>query len=190
MSNERLETVEKLSGLVATEHRDHEAARGELMEVEAALLDKLVMTVKPALPALCSKLVKRERSYYVQPMQREAEIDYHEERGVILAGGREKRRLDQKRGLFEGEALALLRTGAWARLTYTGAWSQWEREDALEETTLACLDSRAVVAAWDVGEIISALEVALKGQAEGSRKKRTQEIRERVAAVAALVKLA
>lgn len=194
MTTERIEAVEKLSALsvaVAAEHAEHEAAREELVTAEAALLDRIVATVKPTLPALCSKLVSRDRLYWIGSVRTERETEYHDERGLIVAGGRRSKHHDQNRGAYVGQALVVMRSGAWGSLAYSGSWSRWQGESNVEETTLtAVADSRAVASEWDVDEIIATLEAVLQGQTSGAKAKRTEEIRRRLGAIGALVKLA
>lgn len=190
----RTESLERLSALAATvaaDLQEHEAVRDELETAEAALLDKLLARVKPALPALCSKLVKRDRNYYVQAGKRGHDIEHHAERGVILAGdGPTRKQRTEHGGTYEGVHLALLESGSWGELVYAGSWSKrgTQSDSDTRKNTLRVMDSRTVAHEWHVDEIIEGLDEALEKQATDTRKKRTEELRERLAAVVALVK--
>ncbi|HRY43420.1 MAG TPA: hypothetical protein P5164_05680 [Thermoanaerobaculia bacterium] len=186
------ETLASLAANVAAQHDEMTVAMEEERAAEERLLGQLVEAVRPALRALSSRLLASERTFWPDNVSTATEKDYHEDRGVRLAGsGPERDHPRANRGAIEGLDLVLLDDGTFARLDWSGHWSRWQGEEDLEESTLARVSLRDVVDGWDVDQLAAALHERLEAQMTGRAPKRTASARQRaekLAAVSSLLK--
>lgn len=174
------ETLANLAANVAAQHDEMTAAVEEERAAEERLLGQLVEAVRPALRALSSRLLASERTFWPDNVSTATEKDYHEERGVRLAGsGPERDHPRANRGTIEGLDLVLLDDGTFARLDWSGHWSKWQGEGDLEESTLTRVSLRDVVDGWDVDQLAATLHERLEAQMAGRAPKRTASARER-----------
>ena len=180
-----------LAAKVAEQHATMEAAFEEERAAEEVLLGQLVDAVRPALRALSSRLKASEKVFWPDSVSTATEKSYHDERGVILAGtGPERDHPRANDGAIEGRDLVLLDDGDFARLDWSGYWTNWRGRTSKETSTLTRITLRDVVETWDVDEIAAALSERLEAQLSGRATKTTASARQRtekLRAVAALL---
>jgi hypothetical protein len=189
------ETLATLATTAATVAKDHEAfteAIDTQNAAEAALLGRIIETVKPALRALASRIVKLDRSTSGQngcnPVEQK---EYFDERGVCLvdAFDREKDTTGNE-GTYGGSRLYLLDDGRLAEVDREGTWSQWQGAWSGYEATLTIVDATTAQRHYHLTDMVEALNTKLEEQAKGSKAKRTKAAQaraEKLAAVASLV---
>jgi hypothetical protein len=188
------ETLATLATTAATVAKDHEAfttALATQSQAEAALLGRIIETVKPALRALASRIFRTWRTTSgrngCNPVE---EKDYFDERGVCLVDAFEREKDDTgNRGTYGGSRLYLLDDGRLAEVDRTGSWSQWQGEWNTEECTLEIVDVATAQRHYHLADIIEALNTKLEEQAKGSKTKRTKAATERASKLAALTTL-
>ncbi|HPA50134.1 MAG TPA: hypothetical protein PLP50_00915 [Thermoanaerobaculia bacterium] len=174
------ETLANLAANVAAQHDEMTAAVEEERAAEERLLGQLVEAVRPALRALSSRLLASERTFWPDNVSTATEKDYHDERGVRLAGsGPERDHPRANDGGIEGTDLVLLEDGTFARLDWSGSWSRWQGAASHEDSALTRISLRDVVDGWDVDQLAAALHERLEAQMAGRAPKRTASARER-----------
>lgn len=185
-----LSTLERLAPVVEAQHGALVAAIDEETTAEAALLEKVVDLVRPALKALSSRLLASERVFWPDSVSTATEESYHEERGVRLAGsGPERDHPRANDGAIEGTDLVLLEDGTFARVDWSGSWTRWQGRTSHEESELTRLSLADVVAGWDVDDIAGALVGKLEGHVNGNAPKTTAAAKARAETLRAVVAL-
>jgi hypothetical protein len=189
-----IKRIEELAGMVAEQHADMRAAYGAERAAEAAVLEAALAAARPALRALVGRIVREERTVWHDNAYTSTERDYHEERGVAVAGsGPERLHPRDTDGRWAGHTLYLLEDGRLAQVAWGGTWTKWQGcgstltgELRIYESVLACIED-----GWDAEEAVAGLAEALERQAAGrapERAKAARERAERLAAVARLLK--
>lgn len=177
---------------VASVHADLTSARSAEEQAEAELLDALIAAVKPALPALSSRIVASERTTGIATDRQRDAKTWREEKGLCVtgtpgparAGGRDTR------GEYKGYDLFLLADGTWLELAYEGSWSNWQGESCLWSTTSRKLTSLDVAREYDdVPALVERIEKALAAYANGNATKRAQAARSRAEELRAVLTL-
>ncbi len=191
MDDQAVTKLDSLARQVADQHATMEAAFDEERDAEAAFLEKVVASVRPALRALSCALVATDRHFWVSSVETDREKTYHTERGVIVAGdGPERDHPTANDGAIVGTSLVLLDDGSFARLDWSGGWTRWQGRASETRSTLTRLSLREVVDTWDAEEVAAALAERLDGQLSGKATKTTAASRaraEKLRAVSALL---
>ena len=192
VTSETLATLATTAATVAKDHQAFTEALATQNQAEAALLKRIIDTVKPALRALASRIVKLDRSTSGQngcnPVEQK---EWFEERGVCIvdAFDREKDATGNE-GTFGGSRLFLLDDGRLAEVDRTGTWSQWQGAWSGYEATLTIVDVGTAQRHYHLTDMIEALNTKLAEQVKGEKAKRTKAAHaraEKLAAVASLV---
>jgi hypothetical protein len=189
-----IKRIEELAGQVTAQHAEQQAAYGAERAAEAAVLEAALAAARPALRALVGRIVREERTVWHDNAYTSTERDYHEERGVLIAGTMaEQAHPRDTDGRYTGEALYLLDNGQLAQVEWGGNWTKWQGRGStmtgelrVYESPLACVED-----GWDAEEAVAGLAEALERQAAGrapERAKAARERAERLAAVARLLK--
>ena len=169
-----------LAARVAAQHREQSDAIADERQAAAGVLAQIVDAVRPALKALSSRLLKEERTWWPDNAAPTTDKTYHAERGVILAGdGPERDHPRANQGAIVGEALALLEDGTFARLDWSGNWSNWQGATSTEQSALTTMSALDVVGDYDLDAIAEALADRLDAQLAGRATKTTATARAR-----------
>jgi len=188
---ETLASLATTAATVATQHEAFTAALATENESEAALLERIIGTVKPALRALASQIKKYDFSTSgnngCNPVHR---YDTFDEVGVMLVDdfSRDKDATGNE-GTYGGSRLYLLSDGRLAEVDREGTWSCWQGAADTYTATLKTVDAAYVVRTYHLTDIIEALNTKLEEQIKGSKGKRTKAATERAAKLAALTTL-
>lgn len=167
--------IDTLARQVAEAHADHEIAKAEINAADAALIERLVAIVTPALPALTSRV----------------QIDETPDGGETFAAWRgvylNFTNLSVGPGLssdrYRGVDLFLTEYGTFIELTYTG-------RTATGWTSSTRLPNFAEVGAeYDGEDVAKALLKALEAAAAGNLTKRAEQLRTKAARIQAIVAL-
>jgi hypothetical protein len=192
VTSEILASLATTAATVATEHQEYQTALATQNQAEAALLGRIIETVKPALRALGSRILKLDRSTSgrngCNPVE---EKDYFDERGVCLvdAFNRQKDTTGNE-GSFGGSRLYLLTDGRLAEVDRTGTWSQWQGAWSGYEATLTIVDAATAQRHYELTDMIEGLNTKLAEQLKGAKPVRTKAAKaraEKLAAVASLM---
>jgi len=191
VTSETLATLATTAATVATQHQEYQAALGTQQQAEAALLTRIIETVKPALRALASGIYRTWRCTSgrngCNPVE---EKDYFEERGVCLVDDFDRDKDESgNRGTYGGSRLYLLSDGRLAEVDREGTWSCWQGEWDSEECTLAIVDAAHAVKTYELTDMIEVLTAKLNEQIKGVKPTRTKAARERADKLAALATL-
>jgi len=191
VTSETLTTLATTAATVATEHQEYQAALATQNEAEAALLERIIETVKPALRALASGIVQS----YGETAGRNgcnpvSEREYFSARGVCLVDAYTSTKdATGNEGSWEGSRLYLLADGALAETDRTGTWSQWQGSWDRYTATLKTVDAGYAVRTYHLTDMIEAINTKLAEQIKGSKAKRTKAATERASKLAALTTL-
>jgi hypothetical protein len=188
--NIEISKIENLAQTVASEFSASQAAHAAAELAEGGLLRDVIAAIKPAIPALSSRIVSH--SYETggrngcNPVSRKS---HHSERGFLLVDGYEST-MDEtgNRGDLGGSRLFLLPDGRLAEVTREGSCSRWQGEADEWESTLDILAADVVVERYDIEEILATITEALT-KAAGSREKATAKAVERAERVSAISRL-
>jgi hypothetical protein len=188
VTSETLASLATTAAAVATEHEAFTVAVNTQNAAEAALLERIVETVKPALRALASGI--KSRDYQTagrngcNPVHT---YDTFPERGVCLVDGYTSSKDESgNRGSNEGSRLYLLDDARLAEVAREGTWSRWQGEADTYEATLTIVSAAEAVARYELTDMVSTISTKLEEQAKGSKVKRTKAATERAAKLAAL----
>ena len=188
------ETLTRLATTAATVAKDHEAFTAALStqnQAEAALLVRIIDTVKPALRALACQIKKYDFSTSgnngCNPVHR---YDTFDEVGVMLVDDfdREKDATGNE-GTYGGSRLYLLSDGRLAEVDREGTWSCWQGAADTYTATLKTVDAAYAVRTYHLTDMIEAINTKLAEQIKGSKAKRTKAATERASKLAALTTL-
>lgn len=187
-------TVAQLAPIVsqvAAEDAAHVEAIAAENAAEAALLARIVETVKPALRALGSRIYRTWRTTSgrngVNPVEEREDFD---ERGVCLVDLFDRvKDATGNRGTYRGSRLYLLTDGRLARVVRTGTWSQWQGEWDSEECTLTVVDAAEAQSRYELADIVEGLKTALQKQIEGKKPAATKAAHARAEKIAAVARL-
>jgi len=195
MSDE-IETMVRDFGTAATEiatAADQQAAAfAAKREAEAALLAKVVESIKPALRAMSSRI---QSSHWIcgnnsglNIVERETHLD---ERGLLVIDGWKRHKdTSGNRGELDGERLYLLSDGTWATLTREGTWSAWQGEPDRWEAELDRIEPVDVVQSYKLEDVVRSIAASLAAQRKADRAastKRALDRAERMTALATLI---
>ena len=188
---ETLATLATTAATVATEHAAYTEARTAEASAEAALLGRIITTVKPALRALASRIKKYDFSTSgrngCNPVSR---CEYFAERGVMLVDDFEREKdATGDEGTYGGSRLYLLDDCTLAYVSRKGAWSCWQGAADTYTAELTIITVASAVEMYELTGIVEALNTKLEEQAKGSKGKRTKAATERAAKLAALASL-
>jgi hypothetical protein len=188
------ETLTRLATTAATVAKDHEAFTAALStqnQAEAALLVRIIDTVKPALRALACQIKKYDFSTSgnngCNPVHR---YDTFDEVGVMLVDdfSRDKDATGNE-GTYGGSRLYLLSDGRLAEVDREGTWSCWQGAADTYTATLKTVDAAYAVRTYHLTDMIEAINTKLAEQIKGSKAKRTKAATERASKLAALTTL-
>lgn len=196
MANENKDTKTTIAELqaraaeVAETAERHSAAIRAERDAEAEVLAAGIEAVRPALPALCSRI---KRSSYetagrngCNPVSR---YDYHGERGAVLVDNYDSEKDETgNRGRLGGERLYLLSDGRLAVVTRDGSFSHWQGEADRWESRLAVVTPREAMNDYELDAVLAALAEALDKQARGHASENTEKALARAAALRDAVK--
>jgi hypothetical protein len=187
-----IKRIEQLTNTVAEQHAEQQAAYGAERAAEAAVLEAALAAARPALRALVGRIVREERTRWHDNAYTSTERDYHEERGVAIAGdGPERLHPRDTDGRWAGHTLYLLEDGRLAQVAWGGTWTKWQGRGSAQtgdlhvyESVLACVED-----GWDAEEAVEGLAEALERQASGRAPERAAKARERAERLRAVAKL-
>jgi hypothetical protein len=187
-------TVTQLAPIVAqvaTEDAAHVEAITAEQAAEAALLARIVETVKPALRAMASRIFRTWRTTSgrngCNPVE---EKDYFDERGVCLVDAFTRvKDSTGNRGTYGGSRLYLLTDGRLAEVDREGTWSQWQGEWDEESCTLTVVDAATAQRHYHLSDIVEGLKAALDKQIAGKKPNATKAAQARAEKIAALARL-
>lgn len=186
--NQITETATKAAANAA----ELESAIDAERSAEADVLTAAIEAARPALRAICSRMVSRDTDFHIADVNKaRSVVEYHAERGLHLAGAANGER-DQPRdndGGYEGEGLFLLSDGSLARRTWSGAWSKWQGATDDLRSTLAPITVREAMDEWDLDDCLKNLHEALSKAADGKAPERAAKARERADRLRALLTL-
>lgn len=193
-----LTKIETLTLEVAAVHAEHEAASKLAVDADAALLERVVAMIKPALPALASRVQISSRTTGLADADRERTTDaYADWRGVYVklteyAAGPERERLFPRAndGDYVGVDLFLDVDGRFYELEYAGRWSKYQSSTSGWEARVRPMALSEVADEYDGEEIAKALLGSLERTQQGALGKRAEQLRAKAArlqAVAALL---
>ncbi|MBI2374253.1 MAG: hypothetical protein HYV07_09655 [Deltaproteobacteria bacterium] len=191
-----LKSFEELATKVDEQHTDFRAAVDEELEASVRLLEAVVKTVKPALPALATRPLIGSRTWWPDSVSPSTKTDRATWRAVCLDDDKPGPSEDYPRataGSYEGSDLFLRVDGTLARLDYEGSWSRWQGSTdqwTAEETVLSPCEALGRYGAGALEEWIGRIAKACEAQLGGSKPIRTKAARERAAKLSAIVKLA
>ena len=192
----RAEAIEAMAAgadQVAGEHTDLTDAIAAEREQAAALLGAVVARIRPALPALCSRVECSERTWWPTDTYTDTETGHFGWRGVCLHGA-DAPVEDHPRandGRYIGKGLWLAEDATWYLVDYEGSWSRWQGSGSswvagAEE--LGVDDVVKHVGAAGVEKILARLAEAIESH-RGSRSKAAAKAEATTERLAALVKL-
>ncbi len=192
ITSETLASLATTAATVATEHEAFTAAVNTQNAAEAALLERIVETVKPALRALACQIKSRDYSTGgrngCNPVHT---YDTFAERGVCLVDGYDHDKDETgNRGTNGGSRLYLLDDGRLAEVEREGTWSCWQGEADTWEAELTIISAADAVARYELADIVGTLNAKLEEQLRGSKQVRTKAAQaraEKLAAVASLM---
>jgi hypothetical protein len=177
---------------LAAEAAAADAATEAALDAEAALLDKILAMVRPAVRA-CGARIKTSDSYSFQLDQPDADaLDTHI-RGICVDGPQDsvgpsrRHHLTGNTGPYGGSDLVLTADG-WARLVYEGRWSQWQGSASWWVARKEPLTSRDVACVADVASVVRRLSDALAAADPIAKTRRQTARAEQLRAVLALLK--
>lgn len=178
--------VQSTVAQVASEYAAAEAARGEQEAAEAALLERIISMVGPALPAISSRQVIEYRCRQGEDGVRLRSKD----RALRVEGGPEdvREHRDASSGTTSGAALMLLSDGTWERWTYEGSWSIWQDSTSHYAVTRRPLTTLEVARKYDLDDVLETILKALDA-AKGTRATATRAAQERATKLRALLAL-
>jgi hypothetical protein len=185
-----LATLARLAPVVEAQHGALVAAIDEEATAEAALLERVVELVRPALKALSSRLKAGERVWWPTSTETASEKTYHEEHGILVDGTGPERDFPRANdGAISGQDLALLEDGTFAVLDWSGNWARWQGRSSEEHSTLTRLPVADVLVGWDVETIARALVDRLERHAAGKAPTTTRTAADRAEKLRAVVAL-
>jgi hypothetical protein len=177
---------------VADDHAAYTAALSQETQAEAALLESIIETVKPALRALSSVIKSRDYATAgrngCNPVHT---YDTFAERGVCLVDDYDHPKDETgNRGTLGGTRLYLLSDGRLAETTREGSWSCWQGEADQWEAEIKIISAVQAVRDYSLKHILVELNTKLDEQVKGEKGKRTKAAQaraEKLAAVASLM---
>ena len=188
---ENLTALATTAATVATQHEEYQAALGTQHEAEAALLERIIETVKPALHALACQIKSHDYSTAgrngCNPVHT---YDTFTETGVCLVDDYDRSKDETgNRGTYGGTRLYLLSDGRLAEVEREGTWSCWQGEPESYTAELEVVDAAYAVARYELTDMIEVLTAKLDEQIKGAKPTRTKAARSRAEKLAALATL-
>jgi hypothetical protein len=190
---QHINTITQLAPAVAAAHADFTDAQTQERAAEAALLQRVLELVKPALPALCSRMVAKYRLSGIGTASHAESTIYMKTERSLCVGGDDRAVWGGyghvNAGNIYGRGRLLLQDGTFAILKYDGHWSNWQGAGAEYETTLVPFTLDRVVRKWDVASVIERIAKALEAQHKGRLSQRSEDARGNAERLVALAKL-
>jgi hypothetical protein len=185
------ELATKAAG-VAEVASKHEAAINAERDAEALVLQTAIDAAKPALRAVCSRMLRVDKSTSgnngCNPVE---DQQYFEERGLVLVDDFDKGRdTTGNRGWLGGYRIVLLSDGTLAKVEREGSWSCWQGEWTGWEATLTPMTARDVMDREELDECLKAISTALDKQISSKRDEATKAALARAEQLRALATLA
>lgn len=181
------------AAVVAALAEDYAQAIRDERAAEAAVLDSVIASVKPALRALSSRMISS--SYETSgrngcnPVSR---TEYHAPRGFVLVDDYDRDRDETgNRGQLGGTRLVVLTDGSLAVLERTGHFSHWQGEADTWESTLTPVTAVEAMDVYKLDDCLSSIRTGLDKQLAGNASTASLSARERtdkLRAVTALLK--
>jgi hypothetical protein len=190
------ETAEAIAS-VAAEAREADAAREQLEAAQAALLERVIASVRPALRALGTRPLVAQHVAHHADVNHNGGVRTEERypsRCVCISEGEPGPMEDTPRaneGTYHGEDLFIREDGTLIGLTYSGSWSRWQGSSWgwTAEITEYVSPLEAIAAGWArVDAYVRNLAAAVV-KAEGSRKNAIAANRARAEQLTAIVAL-
>jgi hypothetical protein len=195
MKSQNLASLEaKVSAVVQQNRRLNDAIQDE-REQRIALMDHVLQSIQPALPAITGRIQTHSERQGTSPER----ATYDDQRGLRLTGSGPLRdppdRVNGFEGAYGGFDLFLLEDGSLMEIGYGGSWttrvgverSTWESY-AVEVTPAEQAAVHLVVERCD-GEAIEAIRDALDRQLSGKTERRIGEATERAERIRAILTL-
>lgn len=186
---EAINKINELTPIVTEVHGDMTAAIVSERDAEGEVLTKVIEKVKPALRAICGRVVLNERTFWVNVLiERETGKTM---RGLHLDGS-ESEEEDYPRGNqgnYEGCGLFLRDDGQLVEVTWTGHWTRWQGRSSAFEAEVTVVTPREAMDDWKLSACVESIAKALEQVNTGNAKVVTQKARERAEKLAAVAKL-
>ena len=196
-------TIEQVVPVVAAEHAAYEGAASEEGAAEAALLDRVVALVTPALPALVSRILASESVTGIGTLDRErTKKVWSPYRGILVHGtlGAERDNPRDNAGNYCGVGIFLATNTGTTSLPadggprfvlarYSGTWSRWQGASCEWEATFKVLTTTEVARHVETVDVVGRLAGALAAQLRGSKPERTKAMLENAKKLRALADL-
>ncbi len=192
-TNAKLEDIKARSAEVAGAHTAYLAALLAERDANTALLDEVVSVIKPALPALVSRVITGCVMSGAGTTTSDAGwrgVPLLTDTGEAFGKPRTDGAKDATRGRFSGRTLYLSMDGTFIELDFTGSWSLVGGEVSQWTATARPLQAFAVTDQWDVDAVLDRIAAVLRQQKLGAKDERTDAIAARAQRLQALVKLA
>jgi len=192
-----LARIAERAASVAAEAAEANAAREQLEAAQAALLDRVIASVRPALRAIGTRPLVACHVAHHADVNHNGGVRTEERfpfRCVCISDGEPGPMEDTPRaneGAYHGEDLFVREDGALIGFTYSGSWSRWQGSSWgwTAEITQYPTPAEAIAAGWrNVDAYVKNLAAAV-AKAEGSRKNAIAANRARAEQLTAIVSL-
>lgn len=194
MDQTALDKLSQDAAKVAAQHQEQTEAVGQETQAEAALLSAVVVKIKPALRALCSRIVKEYVSAVndagIANGRQSASREYFKPRGLLIASTELESSKNTGTRYERCRELYLMEDGTFAVCIAEESKTQWVgSSDTTTRGELTPIEDRLVAEKWKLDYIITAITEALQKQLEGKSPERTAAAHKRAEHLAALAKL-
>jgi hypothetical protein len=192
-----LEHLAETAATVAAEAAEADAAREQLEAAQAALLERVIASVRPALRAIGTRPLDAYHMAHHADVNHNGGVRTEERfpfRCVCISDGEPGPMEDAPRaneGAYHGEDLFVREDGALIGFTYSGSWSRWQGSSWgwTAEITQYPTPAEAIAAGWrNVDAYVKNLAAAV-AKAEGSRANAIATNRARAEQLTAIVAL-
>jgi hypothetical protein len=186
-----LATIEKLAPQVAEQSAELESAIDAERSAEAAVLERAITLAKPALKAVCSRVVRKDHDTSGRDGCHRVEIVEHFDRqGIALYTGIKRVRDETgNSGHYLGDKLVLWADGTLSRLEASGSWSlwqgSWDRLDYEERP----VTPREAMDEYELSGLLESLAGSLRQQLTGKAPEKAKAARARAEKLDAILEL-
>jgi len=195
-----LNEINNAAPMVAEQHCEHVTAVAEQAAAEVELLTAVIEKVRPALPALGSRV---KVAYYAEvegPGREEKYADWQglyinrtgDRVGPVMEGAKHGR----NRGPYVGVDYFLitrgtdfLPVGQFAEVSYSGNWTCWQNEADRWQAEVKLISPAEALETLSLSTVLSELSTALIAQLQGKKPERIKQARETAERLRALVTL-
>jgi len=176
---------------VAATHDNTRIAFDEEADARAVLVRRIIDTVRPALPALCSRPLIGERTFWPDRTCPETETTRADWKGLLIFGdGPEQDYRRANEGSYIGSDIYLGEDGAFVSLDYSGHWSRWQGASSAWEAAATVLDDRTAIDTDErLADFSRTISEKLKAHLDGKSSTRAEAARKRTEKLRAITSL-